>query len=292
MYLAHVAPDNTMPVTGYEHRTLACSECGDIEQRLAFAGDPAPPAEMPPPKRASAEPQSTTEPSAKAAPTQERSAGEAETPERETAARTAEVPAQHAAVESGAQDRGGGQAEGLAAHKDAPLAKWARVVEKVRTRQTTLSQPPAPQKTVQASAEAPAAAEAEGASDFDRMWDEGILPRPRTPRQVPPRVASPAPRLGVEALVARVRDALHRPSGKPGAILARAAETTPPPARSKAPSKLAAFRPSTPRSRWARAIATLRNWQDKASRIEENDTILQIDAEALEVKPRRRIDRS
>src|SRR5215831_10331945 len=43
MYLAHVAPDNTMPVPGYEQRTLKCSECGDTEHRLVFAADEAAP---------------------------------------------------------------------------------------------------------------------------------------------------------------------------------------------------------------------------------------------------------
>jgi hypothetical protein len=51
-------------------------------------------------------------------------------------------------------------------------------------------------------------------------------------------------------------------------------------------------RNETPRSRWARAIALLRTWPGKAARIEKNDAILQIDADALEVRPRRPLGRS
>jgi len=39
MRVAQVAPDKTLPVGGYEHRTLECSQCGDTERRLMFAGD-------------------------------------------------------------------------------------------------------------------------------------------------------------------------------------------------------------------------------------------------------------
>jgi hypothetical protein len=36
MYVAQVVEDGTMPVPGFEHPTLKCLECGDIERRLAF----------------------------------------------------------------------------------------------------------------------------------------------------------------------------------------------------------------------------------------------------------------
>ena len=39
MHVEQVAPDDTMPVCGYEHRTLKCPQCGDTERRLVFVAD-------------------------------------------------------------------------------------------------------------------------------------------------------------------------------------------------------------------------------------------------------------
>jgi hypothetical protein len=36
MYVTQAVQDATMPVPGFEHHTLECLECGDIERRLAF----------------------------------------------------------------------------------------------------------------------------------------------------------------------------------------------------------------------------------------------------------------
>ena len=36
MYVMQVEQDRTMPVPGFEHHTLECLECGDIERRLVF----------------------------------------------------------------------------------------------------------------------------------------------------------------------------------------------------------------------------------------------------------------
>jgi hypothetical protein len=36
MYLTQVVEDDTMPVPGFEHHTLECLECGNIERRLVF----------------------------------------------------------------------------------------------------------------------------------------------------------------------------------------------------------------------------------------------------------------
>jgi hypothetical protein len=36
MYVTQVVQDDTMPVPGFEHHTLECLECGDIERRLVF----------------------------------------------------------------------------------------------------------------------------------------------------------------------------------------------------------------------------------------------------------------
>jgi hypothetical protein len=36
MRLMQVVPDETLEVPGYEHHTLQCSGCNDVEQRLVF----------------------------------------------------------------------------------------------------------------------------------------------------------------------------------------------------------------------------------------------------------------
>jgi len=36
MVLMGVVADDTMPVRGFEHHTFECSECKDVERRLAF----------------------------------------------------------------------------------------------------------------------------------------------------------------------------------------------------------------------------------------------------------------
>jgi hypothetical protein len=36
MHVTQVVQDDTMPVLGFEHHTLECLECGNIERRLVF----------------------------------------------------------------------------------------------------------------------------------------------------------------------------------------------------------------------------------------------------------------
>ena len=36
MVLLKAVPDATMPIDGYERRTLQCAQCGEVEERLAF----------------------------------------------------------------------------------------------------------------------------------------------------------------------------------------------------------------------------------------------------------------
>ena len=36
MFVTQVVQDDTMPVPGFEHHTLECLECGNIERRLVF----------------------------------------------------------------------------------------------------------------------------------------------------------------------------------------------------------------------------------------------------------------
>jgi hypothetical protein len=42
MRLVQVQPDDTMMVTGYEHRTFLCLGCGETERRLTFTREPTP----------------------------------------------------------------------------------------------------------------------------------------------------------------------------------------------------------------------------------------------------------
>jgi hypothetical protein len=302
-----------MPVPGYEHRTLMCSECGDTERRLVFAADqpppnaetsvqaqPArePPTKAMPPKVAAAQKAALAqEPPAKEPSAQEGSAEKTTAPNGGTPAIVGKTPIQARAVEPSGQDsrRESGQEGTPAAPAENPPAKWAAAVEKLRTRHTTLTQPPAAEKV----AEGPAAAKADDPSDFDRIW-ENLPPRPQAPRPTPSRADPPDPRPGVEALAARVRTAFARqPPRKPAGMPVQAplAPARPKSAEHKglAEPKTVASAPfgiETPRSRWARAIALLRTWPGKAARIEKNDAILQIDADALEVRPRRPVDRS
>jgi len=42
MRLAKVEPDETMMVAGFEHHTLECTGCGEVERRLTFRRESAP----------------------------------------------------------------------------------------------------------------------------------------------------------------------------------------------------------------------------------------------------------
>ena len=42
MRLVQAVPDTTMMVTGYEHHTLQCTGCNDIERRLVFTREKTP----------------------------------------------------------------------------------------------------------------------------------------------------------------------------------------------------------------------------------------------------------
>jgi len=42
MYVTQVVQAGTIPVPGFEHHTLECLECGDIERRLVFTREKTP----------------------------------------------------------------------------------------------------------------------------------------------------------------------------------------------------------------------------------------------------------
>jgi hypothetical protein len=49
MRLMQAIPDTTMMVTGYEHHTLQCTGCNEIERRLVFTREKTPVANVPVP---------------------------------------------------------------------------------------------------------------------------------------------------------------------------------------------------------------------------------------------------
>jgi hypothetical protein len=49
MRLMQAVPDTTMMVTGYEHHTLQCTGCNEIERRLVFTREKTPVANVPVP---------------------------------------------------------------------------------------------------------------------------------------------------------------------------------------------------------------------------------------------------
>ena len=55
-------PDTTMMVTGYEHHTLQCTGCNEIERRLVFTREKTPAANVPVPPAAPQPPIDRVEP--------------------------------------------------------------------------------------------------------------------------------------------------------------------------------------------------------------------------------------
>jgi hypothetical protein len=49
MRLVRVVPDDTMMVPGYEHHTLQCTGCNDVERRLVFTREKTPIQSVPTP---------------------------------------------------------------------------------------------------------------------------------------------------------------------------------------------------------------------------------------------------
>src|SRR5713226_618123 len=97
MRVVEVAADDTMMVSGYEHHTLQCSGCDEVERRLVFSREgtarpakPAPPRRPPvasaaPPAPASAPPEAASPP---APPTPSAAADAAASPPAEPAPAT------------------------------------------------------------------------------------------------------------------------------------------------------------------------------------------------------------
>lgn len=54
MRLMQAVPDNTMMVSGYEHHTLQCTGCDEVERRLIFTREKTPAANVPVPPVAAA----------------------------------------------------------------------------------------------------------------------------------------------------------------------------------------------------------------------------------------------
>jgi hypothetical protein len=184
MHVEQVAPDDTMPVSGYEHRTLKCPQCGDTERRLVFVGD-----------RASAESTSveTTNPVVETTisvvettiPVVEPTIPVIETtiPVAEPTIPVVETTIPVVEPRISIADRGQDQ-PGVASDAGS-VAKWAQAVEKVRTRHTALARAVAAENK---PAKTAATRSNEAADDFDRMWES-----PVPPRQQPPPRSEPSP---------------------------------------------------------------------------------------------------
>jgi hypothetical protein len=218
MFVEHVAPDDTMPVSGYEYRTLRCPECGDTERRLVFAGD-----------RASAESTSVeaTAPAIEATISIVDATNSVETANSVVEATSAEiknsvietansletansvvettrsVQATNPVVESASPvaPTARGQDQPRVAPDAGPVATWAQTVEKVRTRHTALTQASAAraaasrnsESTATRSNEPAATKNKEAADDFDLMWES-----PVPPRQPPQARSEPSPTLRLD----------------------------------------------------------------------------------------------
>jgi hypothetical protein len=246
MRVEQVTPDETSPVCGYEHRTLRCPECGDVERRLAFAGDRGAPV------AGSALGNETV-----ASPVSQQIAdAQPETEQSETRAAPSEK---------------------------VPAAKWAQAVEKVRMRHTVLALQDAAQRT----AEATTSRSHQANDDFDRIWDNRVLPDQSPP---PSKDASPVRLASAPAV-------LTAPSPTPRVVPLSPIEAPVVPAPSEASVAGAkpapAAKPHPFQNAWTRALALIRQRQERVAqerlaKVEPNDAILRIDTDALRVMPRNR----
>jgi hypothetical protein len=304
MHVEQVAPDDTMPVSGYEHRTLKCPQCGDTERRLVFVG-----------ARTSAESTSveTTNPVVDTTisvvetiitvvettiPVVETTNPVVETtiPVVEMTIPVVETTIPVVETRISAADRGQGQ-PGVAPDAGS-VAKWAQAVEKVRTRHTALAQAVAaenkPVKTATPRSN-------EAMDDFDRMWESPVPPR----QQPPPRSEPSPPQRRDDPLrgttpppATTPRTPFRRPdtpfapvrsdAAAAPARLKRAPESKSSQTKTLPTETLQSNTPqgNTSQGAWARAVAMLRERVDRATKLDRNDTILRIDDDALKVKPR------
>jgi hypothetical protein len=309
MHVEQVAPDDTMPVSGYEHRTLKCPQCGDTERRLVFVG-----------ARTSAESTSveTTNPVVDTtisvvettisvvettSPVVETTSPVVETtvPVVETTISVVETTSPVVETRISVADRGQDQ-PGVAPDAGS-VAKWAQAVEKVRTRHTALAQAVAaenkPAKTATPRSD-------EAMDDFDRMWESPVPPRQQPPprsepsppqrRDEPLRGTTPPPATTPrtpfrrpDTLFAPVRsDAAAAPARLKGAPESKSSQTKTLPTKTLQSNTPPGNTPqgNTSQGAWARAVAMLREQLDRATKLDRNDTILRIDDDALKVKPR------
>jgi hypothetical protein len=123
MQLVQAVPDETMMVAGFEHRTLQCSGCNEIERRLVFN-----------PERAAA--------SANAAPVGP-PVSPATAPDAPAAAQTPETPSAPTAPDASIGDAPvngnapvGADAPTAARELPAAPSAWQRAVARLRGRQT------------------------------------------------------------------------------------------------------------------------------------------------------------
>ena len=311
MLVEHVAPDDTMPVSGYEHRTLRCPQCGDTERRLVFAGDRTSAENIPvettssviemtsPVIEATSSIVETTSPIIEATS----SIVETTSPVIEATSSIVETISSPAPATRGQEQLDVAPDPGPVTKRDAgssakpdagPAARWALAVEKVRTRQMALTQAVTAEKKPTNTA---AVRSNETKDDFDRMWESPVPPR-RQPS--PPREPS-SPGYRDEPL----HGASPTPAPKPRTSLSRTAalsavkwsDAAPAPVQPKPPTERQTPQSETSESNtsqnkssrgaWARAVTMLREQLDRATKRDRAETILRIDDNALKVEPRR-----
>jgi hypothetical protein len=247
MRVAQVAPEDNLPVLGYELRTLECPQCGDTERRLAFS------------RREPADAEAALTPDI--AP-------------HDTATRPAASKKDTAVIAPAPSDT-------------VPGAKWGQAVEKVRMRRTILAQQAAPPKAAETTATVsaptsvnPPAIVSAPSDDFDRVWESLASPAPlplrpeqRSRSEDPPRAQQPSCDVpGDTAPRGTTDDAASLVPAKPQVPVAAAPASSDVKPTPKSSDRL-----------WTRALAMLRGRLERMAGPEHQNAILQINADALQL---------
>jgi hypothetical protein len=213
MVLTAVAPDQTMPVRGFEHQTFRCFDCGVTEQTRTFRAGSPPVAEVTEPASNGVEPVNGTEALPAAAAARSRTwtraveklrSREAEIRQRAERAKRTDwnmafnqaweqlAPAPAAAVQNGQNGQNG---HSTYARPDDLAAMFARSVRGRLRKKAAMP-------TTRGRAAAPIADPSpEAAREFNRFWDSlsgstplQLLAEPTSVPNVPPQELLPLPK--------------------------------------------------------------------------------------------------
>jgi hypothetical protein len=275
MQLTNVAQADAMMIPGFEHHTMTCPACGDVERRLVFGRREQraePPVETPiePPIEVPIEPS-------------------IESPIESLLALPAESTPLSPADSAG-------QAEPLEVRKP-----WTQAIERLQLRHTAMARETTGRADADAEPAQPAKPTVEP-DDFDRLWDSLAGPASPPPLSTPLAVAldhSEPPAVGrlegapqsgdcdarSQALTEAVQPQIYElgeasPSRKLPAPLPAASSVHSglPAASSVRSGSRGSKGPGVLRGAWARAAAMLRPRQVAASKPNGGDAILQVDA--------------